>query len=209
MQRILITSGPTREYIDPVRFLSNGSSGRMGFALARAVLNRGDRPVIVTGPVDLDYPEGAEIYRVETTEEMLAACEKLFPDCAGVIGAAAPSDYRPEQFSEQKLSKSKNGEPGLTLRLVETPDILAALGRMKRSGQWIVGFALETENGVEHALEKLHRKNCDFIVLNSPASINSDNASLQIFDATGRLQTTLRGAKGDIATEILRLVNAR
>lgn len=209
MKRILITSGPTREYLDPVRFLSNGSSGRMGAALARAAAAAGARPVIVSGPVALEYPGEAEVHPVETTEEMLDTCRELFPGCAGVIGAAAPSDYRPEHFSEQKLSKSKNTEPGLTLRLVETPDILAALGRMKRPDQWIVGFALETENGREHALEKLNRKNCDLIVLNSPASIDSETAALQIFGADGRLRSSIRGAKSDIATELLALVGFR
>ncbi|MDR2117520.1 MAG: phosphopantothenoylcysteine decarboxylase, partial [Planctomycetaceae bacterium] len=105
--RILITSGPTREYLDPVRFLTNGSSGRMGVALAEIVLERGELPVIVSGPVTLVYPDGAEIHRVETTEEMLECCLRLFPDCNGIIGAAAPCDFKPEYFSEQKLSKSE------------------------------------------------------------------------------------------------------
>lgn len=202
-KRVLITSGPTREYLDPIRYLSNGSSGRMGAALAEAVLERGDVPVVVSGPVLVAYPEASEVHRIETTDQMLQCCEALFPDCVGVIGAAAPCDYRPKSFSEQKLSKSRH-DGRWSLELVETPDILATLGRMKRNDQWIVGFALETENGVEHALEKLKRKNCDFIALNSPASINSDVAKLQIFDATGNLRTTIEGPKKQVASEILR-----
>ena len=206
MKRILITSGPTREYLDPVRFLTNGSSGRMGAALAEAVLRRGAVPVIVSGPVTVAYPDGSEVHPVRATAEMLEIARKLFPDCAGAIGAAAPCDYRPETFSEQKLKK-RTSETGFLLRLVETPDILASLGDMKRPGQWIVGFALETENGPVHALEKLNRKHCDFIALNSPASIDNDTAALQIFDAFGTLRASLTGTKTTIADEILQLVD--
>lgn len=202
--RILITSGPTREYLDPVRYLSNGSSGRMGAALALAVLKRGGSPVLVSGPVMLDYPEEAEIHQVETTDQMLGKCRELFGDCSGAIGAAAPCDYKPEHFSEQKLKKSKR-EDGLLLKLVETVDILASLGNVKRPDQWIVGFALETENGRDHALEKLNRKNCDFIVLNSPASIASESARLQVFDADGNLRLALDGSKESIAEKLIDL----
>lgn len=204
-QRILITSGPTREYLDPVRFLSNGSSGRMGEALARAVLKRGATPVVVSGPVTIDYPDGVELHRVETTDQMLERSRDLFDRCIGAIGAAAPCDYRPEHYSDQKLKK-KTGNAGLVLHLVETTDILAELGRHKRSDQWIISFALETENGKEYALSKMKRKNCDYVVLNSPASINSDTAKLQIFAADGRLELALEGAKGAIAEKLVDLV---
>ncbi|MDR1964991.1 MAG: phosphopantothenoylcysteine decarboxylase [Planctomycetaceae bacterium] len=205
-QRILITSGPTREYLDPVRFLTNGSSGRMGAALAETVLERGDIPVIVSGPVALEYPDGAEIYRIETTEQMLECCRQLFPNCNGIIGAAAPCDFRPEHFSERKLSKSE-GNGDIVFRFVETPDVLATLGQMKQPAQWIVGFALETENGKNHALEKLKRKNCDFIILNSPDSINSETATLQIFNASGELCVALSGSKKVIVRKILTLID--
>jgi len=127
MNRILITSGPTREYLDPVRYLSNGSSGRMGAALAEAVLQQGEMPVLVSGPATVSYPQKADVHWVETTDQMLQCCLKLVPQCAGVIGAAAPCDFRPVALSEQKIAKPKDGS-GMTLRLVETPDILAALG---------------------------------------------------------------------------------
>ncbi len=205
MARILITSGPTREYLDPVRFLTNGSSGQMGAALAQAVLHAGHQPLIVTGPVATLYPNGAEIWPVETTREMLTACQKLFPDCWGVIGAAAPCDYRPESFSTSKISKKNRPSAGLTMHFVETPDILAALGHMKRSDQWSVGFALETENGPAHALEKLRRKNCDFIVLNSLTAMNSDKTELQIFDSSGQQQAVFCGSKNEAAAKIVQL----
>ena len=135
---------------------------------------------------------------------MLEACQTLFPECGGVIGAAAPSDYRPAVFSEQKIKK-QNSEDRFVLQLVETPDILATLGKMKRRDQWIVGFALETERGQEHAVEKLRRKNCDLIALNSPDSIDSESTMLQILDATGLLQATLTGTKQMIARDLVEL----
>jgi phosphopantothenoylcysteine decarboxylase/phosphopantothenate--cysteine ligase len=205
-KRILITSGPTREYLDPVRFLTNGSSGRMGAAIAETVLERGETPVIVSGPVALVYPDGAEIYHVETTEQMLECCLRLFPDCNGIIGAAAPCDFKPEHFSEQKISKPERSD-NILFRFTETPDILATLGQIKRRNQWMVGFALETENGRDHALRKLKRKNCDFIVLNSPESINHETASFQIFNASGELCADLNSSKKTIVKEIFALID--
>jgi len=204
-QRILITSGPTREYLDPVRYLTNSSSGRMGSALADAVLQRGHTPVIVSGRAVISYPAEAEVHWVETTEQMLQRCLELFPLCTGVIGAAAPCDFRPALFSEQKISKPKDGS-GITLQFLETPDILAALGKIKRPDQWIIAFALETENGKTKALEKLKRKHCDFIVLNSPDSIDKDEASFQVFDIIGEQRKSFTGSKRIFAKELLRLV---
>ena len=204
MRRILITSGPTREYLDPVRYLTNGSSGRMGSALAEAVVQQGDIAVVVSGQVAVSYPPEAEVHWVETTEQMLQRCLELFPNCVGVIGAAAPCDFRPVCFSKQKISKPKTGE--MILRLSETPDILAALGKIKRPDQWSVAFALETENGKQHALEKLKSKHCDFIVLNAPVAINQDEARFQIFDSTGAERKTFTGAKRVFAEELLRLI---
>jgi len=202
--RILITSGPTREYLDPVRFLTNASSGRMGAALAEAVLEHGDVPVVVSGPVARVYPENAEVHRVETTEQMLRCCESLFSDCEGVIGAAAPCDFKPIIFSEQKLTKSDSPREFL-LRLEPTPDILAALGRRKRPDQWILGFALETQHGPENAQEKLRRKNCNLIVLNGPESVDQEDAMVEVFDAFGNRVRVLTGTKRQIAAELLTL----
>jgi len=204
-QRILITSGPTREHLDPVRYLTNGSSGRMGTALAEAVLQQGGVPVVVSGPTAVSYPAEAEVHRVETTEQMLQRCLALFPHCVGVIGAAAPCDFRPVAFSEQKISKSKDGAR-ITLQLLETSDILAALGNIKRPNQWSIAFALETGNGKHRALAKLKQKHCDFVVLNSPDSINSDEASFQVFDVTGEQRKKFTGSKRAFAEELLLLV---
>ena len=205
MNRILITSGPTREYLDPVRYLTNGSSGRMGAALAEAVLRQGGLPVLVSGPVVISYPTEAEVYWVETTEQMLLRSLELFPHSDGVIGAAAPCDFRPIAFSPQKIAKSKNGN-GKTLPLAETPDILAALGTIKRPDQWSVAFALETEEGVSKALKKLKQKNCDFVVLNTPDAINKSESSFQVFDRTGERRTHFTGSKKVFAEELLRLI---
>jgi len=207
MHRILITSGPTREYLDPVRYLTNGSSGRMGTALAEAILQQGDMPVIVSGPVAVSYPSEAEVHWVETTEQMLQCCLELFPHCAGVIGAAAPCDFRPVSFSEQKISKPKAGG-GITVQFAETPDILAALQRIKRLDQWSIAFALETTDGKHRALEKLKQKCCDFVVLNEPGAINRDEASFHVFDAVGELRSHFIGSKRVFAEELLRLVFA-
>ena len=201
---ILITSGPTREYLDPVRYLTNGSSGRMGAALAEAVVQQGSVPIVVSGQTVISYPPEALVHRVETTEQMLHCCLELFPQCAGVIGAAAPCDFKPLMFSEQKIAKPKEGE--IVFPFTETPDILAALGKIKRSGQWSVAFALETDNGTHRALEKLKQKCCDFVVLNDPHSINSDEASFQVFDVTGELRKTFTGSKRVFAGELLRLI---
>ena len=204
MIKILITSGPTREYLDPVRYLSNGSSGRMGAALAEAVAHQGGIPMVVSGQAAITYPQKAEVYWVETTEQMLRRCLELFPHCAGVIGAAAPCDFRPVLFSEQKISKPTEGN--ITFQFTETPDILAALGTIKRPDQWSVAFALETENGKAKALEKMKQKRCDFVVLNDPDSINRDEAVFQVFDVTGEQRITFTGSKRVFAQELLRLV---
>ena len=161
--KILITAGPTREYIDPVRFITNRSSGKMGYALADAAQKRGFETILVTGPVNLEAPANVEVVRIESAAEMAAAVERLAPVCDAVVMAAAVADYRPVEVSEHKLKK----QPGdLTLRLERTEDILASLGAAKRPGQTLVGFAAETDDLVENASEKLRRKNLDWIVAN-------------------------------------------
>src|SRR6187455_1324727 len=152
MARILITSGPTRQYLDPVRYLTNASSGRMGRALAEAAIALGHEVVIVSGPVSVTYPAGARLVPVVSTDELLAACRREFATCDGVIGAAAPCDYQPVKVAEHKIAKT--GGP-LMLELVETPDVMATLGAEKKPGQWLVGFALETVDQRFRALTKL------------------------------------------------------
>ncbi len=202
--RILITSGPTREYLDPVRFLSNASSGKMGRALAAAAFERGFEVVLVSGPVETDYPDELEVREVLTTDEMLKQCLRIFPDCDAVIGAAAPCDYRPKNYSDTKLSKSAFG--GM-LELVETPDILAALGKIKRPNQQIIAFALETDNAREKALAKLRKKNADFIVLNDPTVIGSPEATIAILKRDGTIIEQLRGGKTEVARRIVGLLS--
>lgn len=205
MATVLITSGPTREFLDPVRFLSNASSGRMGRALAEAFCTAGHRVIVVSGPVAIDYPPQAEIVSVGTTEEMLKACQSIFPDCDGVIGAAAPCDFRPEEVATRKIVKS--GTP-LTLRLVETPDILASLAMMKRH-QWIVGFALETHNARQHALQKIQKKRCDLMVVNRPSAIGSDCSSVEVLDSEGTCLAEWTGTKTDIAFRLRELIEQK
>jgi phosphopantothenoylcysteine decarboxylase / phosphopantothenate---cysteine ligase len=203
MARILITSGPTRQYLDPVRYLSNASSGRMGSALGAAALEAGHDVVIVSGPVDVDYPPDAEVLRVVSTEEMLRSCQEAFARCDGLIAAAAPCDYRPVQVARHKLHKS--GGP-LRMELIETPDIVATLAESKGS-RWIVAFALETEDKHMRALQKLERKKCDLIVLNGPASLHGPNTEAEILDPSGQVLAALSGRKEDTAKQIIGVID--
>jgi phosphopantothenoylcysteine decarboxylase/phosphopantothenate--cysteine ligase len=206
MARILITSGPTRQYLDPVRYLTNASSGKMGRALAAAALALGHEVVIVSGPVSIEYPATATVRPVVSTEELLAACQELFPACDGVIGAAAPCDYRPVRVEEHKITKT--GQP-LVLSLVETPDVMATLGRTKRPGQWLVGFALETDDQRFRALAKLERKSCDLMVLNGPSAMDADDNQVEVLDRTGAVVASLAGSKPTVAAGILDVIEKR
>ena len=181
MATILITSGPTRQYLDPVRYLTNASSGRMGRALAQAAVEFGHEVIVVSGPVDVTYPSEVEVRFVVSTEEMLDASRDVFADCDGLIGAAAPCDYRPMKVQSQKISKT--GDP-LALNLIETPDVVATLGAEKHSNQWLVGFALETEDQRFRALTKLEKKSCDLMVLNGPAAMESLDNQVEIIDSS-------------------------
>ena len=197
--RILITAGPTREYLDDVRYLSNASSGRMGFALAEAVLAAGHEVVLACGPVSLTPPVGCELHPVETTDELLAACHRLFPRCDGVIATAAVCDYRPKARFPGKLAKTG---VSLELELVETADVLADLGRNKGE-RWIVGFALESDEYAHvNALRKLRQKNCDAIVLNRPTAIGSETNHIEVIDAAGKSVATYSGTKRDVASRL-------
>ncbi|CAD75899.1 MAG TPA: flavoprotein [Rhodopirellula baltica] len=205
-RRILITSGPTRQYLDPVRYLTNASSGRMGAALAGAALALGHDVVIVSGPVSVDYPEGVELINVLTTQEMLQAAGEAFKDCDGAIGAAAPCDYMPRHVSTQKLSKT--GEP-LQLELIETPDVIATLGQSKRDDQWVVGFALETDDRRFRATVKLERKHCDLMVSNGPEAINSSENQVELLDPSGDVIEHIRGTKEHVAQRLLHQIHHR
>jgi len=160
-ETVLITAGPTREKIDPVRYLTNRSSGRMGYALAEAALRRGARVLLVSGPTSLTPVGGAEVTQVESAEQMRQAVLKLLPEATIVIKTAAVADYRPKNTAEQKIKR----KGAMSLELEPTTDILAELARSK-SSQIIIGFAAETENVLENARKKLMSKALDAIVVN-------------------------------------------
>lgn len=197
--RILITSGPTREYLDDVRYLSNASSGRMGYAIAEAVIEAGHEVVLVSGPVDLHPPSGCEMHFVETTREMRDACVKLFPQCDGVIAAAAVCDYKPRTRITGKIAKT--GDP-ISIEMIETDDVLAELGK-KKGERWVIGFALEAENPRENALQKLRRKNCDYVVLNAPTAIGSKTNTVELLDGKGGVVAEWAGAKETVAASLI------
>lgn len=204
MAKILITSGPTRQYLDPVRYLTNASSGLMGACLAEAALADGHDVQIVSGPVEITYPDAANVKFVVSTEEMLAESQAIFPSCDGAIGVAAPCDYRPHRIQDQKIAKT--GEP-LVLHLIETPDVVATLGGSKRDNQWVVGFALETEDHRFRAIRKLEEKSCDLIVLNSPSAMHAANTEVEILDKKGNVIDSLAGPKTKVSEGILAAIS--
>ena len=205
MSRILITSGPTRQYLDPVRYLTNASSGRMGAALAAAALELGHEVIVVSGPVEVPYPAAAEVIPVVSTEEMLAAARTAFARCDGLIGAAAPCDYRPEHVEDHKIAKT--GDP-LLLHLIETDDVVATLAAEK-GPRWVVGFALETDDHRLRALAKLERKRCDLMVSNGVAAMNSLKNEVEILDQQGAVLRAAAGTKELVAQEILAVIQER
>ena len=210
-QTVLITAGPTREKIDPVRYLTNRSSGRMGYALAEAALRRGARVLLVSGPTSLTPPGAAELTRIESAEEMRQAVFKLLPEASIVIKTAAVSDYRPKTAAPQKL---KRGGP-MALELEPTADILAELSRAKKS-QVIIGFAAETQNALENARKKLASKSLDAIVVNDVSregvGFDSDRNAVTIIthDEVVEVPET---TKWDVAQraldQVVRLLKAR
>ena len=205
MPRILITSGPTRQYLDPVRYLTNASSGRMGAALADAALNLGFEVIVISGPVEVAYPAGAKVLPVVSTEEMLGLARETFVDCDGLIGAAAPCDYRPLHVEPNKISK--NGEP-LLLKLVETDDVVATLAATK-AHRWVVGFALETADHRLRALAKLERKCCDLIVSNGVEAMDAKDNRVEILAPSGTVLAAAQGDKRVVAREILAIIEQR
>ncbi|MEO1994740.1 MAG: phosphopantothenoylcysteine decarboxylase [Planctomycetaceae bacterium] len=203
--RILITAGPTREYFDDVRYLSNASSGLMGYALADAAQSAGHDVVLVSGPVRLDPPPNCEVHRVETTEELRLACEGLFTDCDGVIAAAAVCDYRPRHRISGKITKT--GQP-VTCELVETSDVLAELGARKQH-RWVVGFALESQDPRDNAMRKLRVKHCDCIVLNDTTAIAATDNSVEVLDPTGQTVAAFAGPKPDVARTLISWIESQ
>ena len=162
--RVMVTAGPSREALDPVRYISNRSSGKMGYAIAQAAQKRGAEVTLLSGPVAIEAPLGVKLVPFTTTQELLDRANELAREQDLLIQAAAPADYRAKEIAPQKIKK-QGGEP-MTFTLVENPDVAATLGKAKRSGQVFVGFAAETNDVLAHAKDKLARKNLDLIVAN-------------------------------------------
>ncbi len=181
--RFLVTAGPTYEKLDPVRFIGNYSSGKMGFAIAEDLASKGADVILISGPTHLDkYSENIELIRVNTAEEMFKACMSFYPACTGAIMSAAVADFKPSSTSSNKVKSNTN----LQIELKPTKDIAAELGKIKQKQQYLVGFALETDDEQNNAIKKLKKKNLDFIVLNSlkdeGAGFNTDTNKITIID---------------------------
>jgi phosphopantothenoylcysteine decarboxylase/phosphopantothenate--cysteine ligase len=204
-KKIMITAGPTYEGIDPVRFIGNRSSGKMGVALAEAIGKRGGQVVLILGPSVLK-PQfaGLELIRVESAEQMYTAALATFPSCDAAIMAAAVADYRPANPADEKIKKK--GER-MTIALVKNPDIAAKLGHLKQPGQLLIGFALETNNAESNAKDKLKRKNLDYIVLNSladkGAGFGGDTNKVTIFGADNKVVHFELKSKQEVANDII------
>ena len=204
--RLLVSAGPTREYLDPVRFISNPSSGRMGYAVAEAARDRGAEVVLVSGPTCLKAPWGVEVVRMESALEMRQAILERYPWAKAVVMAAAVADYRPAEVLKDKEPKA---EAEKTVRLVPNPDILKELGERKE-GRVLVGFAMETASGLERAQEKLRRKNLDLIALNwvnrEGVGFGSPENEVVLIARDGRVLELPRMEKRQVAHRILDLV---
>ncbi len=206
-KRVLITAGPTQEDIDPVRFISNHSSGKMGYALAEAFSNAGSEVSLISGPVRIEPPGVSELVRVRSAREMYEAAESRYRNCDLVIFAAAVADYTPVTRSAEKIKKQ---EESLTMELKKTVDIAADLGRKKTRGQLMMGFALETNNELENAWNKLQKKNLDFIVLNSlndaGAGFELETNKVLVIDTEKNTRSYELKPKKEVAADLLEII---
>lgn len=202
-RRVLVTAGPTREMIDPVRFLTNRSTGKMGYAIAEAARDRGAEVVLVSGPVNIPKPEGIKVVDILSTQDMFNAVLKEFETCDCAIKAAAPADFSPEEVADHKIKKT--GADGLELKLKRTPDILAALGEIK-GNRVLCGFAAETRELDAYAVEKLRKKNLDLIVANdvsrTDAGFGTDTNRVTVYAADGS-SADYAGTKREVADHVL------
>jgi phosphopantothenoylcysteine decarboxylase/phosphopantothenate--cysteine ligase len=210
--RVLLTAGPTYEPLDPVRFLGNRSTGKMGYALAEAFAGVGAEVTLISGPVALPPPANSLIktVRVETAQQMYEAAAQAAPAADVWVFAAAVADYRPANVAAEKIKKACDT---LTLELVKNVDIAATLGQTKRPEQFAVGFALETTNELAHATDKLHRKNFDLVVLNSlrdtGAGFGHDTNKVSVLDRAGQVLNFELQAKTELARVLVQLIQAR
>ena len=200
--RLLITAGPTREFLDSVRFISNPSTGKMGYAIARAAVRRGHEVTLISGPAALREPVGVRIIHVTTAEEMLRASVGAFRRSDAAVMTAAVCDYRPVH---RALRKEKKQASRFSLPLELTTDICACLGHSKRR-RIVVGFAMEDHDHRAHAQAKLRAKNCDAIVLNGPDNVGADRAEIEILTADGEWRGPFRGTKRQAASRIVSLI---
>ncbi len=212
--KVLVTAGATRERLDPVRYMTNDSSGKMGFAVAEAARKRGASVTVVAGSVTAPIPLGCEVVRVESTQNLYDAVTALAPEMDVVIQAAAPADYRFAATYTEKHKKAHDGQP-FVIELVENPDVAAAVGAAKKPGQTLVGFAAETENLLANAQKKLAKKNLDLIVANDVsqpgAGFNVDTNIATLITAQGMVECPLRTKKelaGDILDQVMKIRNA-
>ncbi len=206
-KRVLITAGPTYEPIDPVRFIGNHSSGKMGAAIAEEMRMRGADVTLVLGPSDIKVKGGIKVIKVKSASEMFNACEKIFPTSDIAVMSAAVADYTPVTTAEEKIKKTEND---FAVQLTKTKDILKHLGSTKTNGQILVGFALETNNEKENAIKKLQSKNADMIVLNSlndaGAGFGHDTNKITIFDKTGKEYPFETKSKKEVAIDIVNTI---
>ncbi|AKX44974.1 phosphopantothenoylcysteine decarboxylase [Thiopseudomonas alkaliphila] len=204
-KHVVITAGPTREAIDPVRYITNHSSGKMGFALATAAVEAGAKVTLVCGPVHLATPDRVQRINVESARDMLDACEQSMP-CDIFIAAAAVADYRPATIAEQKLKKDPLAEEGMQIELVRNPDVLATIAK-RADRPFCVGFAAETENLLAYASSKLQHKNLDLIVANDVANqsigFNSDENAITIIDRNQQQRHFAQASKQKIAAQLI------
>jgi phosphopantothenoylcysteine decarboxylase/phosphopantothenate--cysteine ligase len=203
-KKVLITAGPTQEPIDPVRFISNHSSGKMGFAIAEAFEMAGAEVTLVSGPVSITSPKGVKVEKVQSARQMFEATARYFAESDIVVLSAAVADYTPLHVTDKKIKKK---EEVFNIEMTKTTDIAATLGKQKKNGQIIVGFALETDNELENAKGKLERKNFDFIVLNSlqdsGAGFRYNSNKIKIIDREGNFYDFDLKTKKEVAQDIL------
>ena len=203
-RHLVVTAGPTREYVDPVRYLSNESSGRMGFEIARAAAAKGFRVTLVAGPVHLESPKGVQRVDVVSARDMLAACRAAFREADGLFMAAAVADWRPARRLAGKWRAKDGGADRAKIDLVRNPDVLATLARGKRE-RLVVGFALETGQGERRALGKLRRKGLDYIVLNDDSALNASRTTVSILGKDGSVRHLKDRPKSAVARALVAL----
>lgn len=203
-RRLVVTAGPTHEHVDPVRYLGNESSGKMGFEIARAAARRGDQVVLIAGPVALETPAGVRRVDVVSAREMLAATRTAFDEADALIMAAAVADWRPRRKRAGKWREKDSDKETAILELVRNPDILATLARRKGE-RLVVGFALETGAGLRRARAKMKRKNADYIVLNGASALGADRSSATILGRDGSTVQLVDRSKRFIARRLVSL----